>query len=92
MVNIPPKPSTAPKSVIDLTDEEDNQKTKPNILNGQLPPLAAFPGGNKKPGYSLGQQPRSPNIQAQQRMTLSKVNQTAVGELHLFLPNFYRYL
>lgn len=89
MVNIPPKPSTsAPKSVIDLTDEEDNQKTKPNILNGQLPPLAALPGGNKKPGYSLGQQPRSPNVQAQQRMTLSKVNQT-VCEFILFFVNFF---
>lgn len=79
MVNIPVKPAV-PKSVIDLTDEEDNQKTKPNILNGQLPSLVAFPGGNKKPGYSLAQQPRSPNVQAQ-RMTLSKVNQT-VGKFH----------
>lgn len=79
MVNIPPKAGTSvPKSVIDLTDEEDNRKTKPNILNGQLPSLVAFPGANKKPGFSVGQQPRSPNVQAQ-RMTLSKVNQT-VGE------------
>lgn len=92
MVNIPPKPSTsATKSVIDLTDEEDNQKTKPNILNGQLPPLAAFPGSVKKTNYSLGQQPRSPNVQAQQRMTLSKINQT-VGEFILFSQLFLQIL
>lgn len=93
LVNIAPKPSTsATKSVIDLTDEEDNQKTKPNILNGQVPSLI-YPGGVKKPGYSLGQQPRSPNVQTQRMTTVPKVNQT-VGEFffYFFSYLFYKYL